>query len=274
MDERHQHNEETDYSSEYESFFNLGETKEKKSKVKTSTNVETYTQSSSKLLQNASRLELESITLKDTISEVMKTFKDLPVSEIPGVISNINHIKSDVAELKASYKLDQKSMKNANQELITIKKELKTLSEKVSKKNHSDIPNDTGPSDYMNQFQKYASRTDLKLNNLLQTNKELSEIVKIQPVSSPDSFQQLGQIRNQISMQSEDQTKELQEIKQFLKLVLPRIINLENSLQQLANNTLENTSYTEVVTPSPSPSNSRKTSINRKATITKKRRLI
>ncbi|EGW32248.1 uncharacterized protein SPAPADRAFT_139413 [Spathaspora passalidarum NRRL Y-27907] len=265
--------EETDYSSDYESFFSLREDHRAKSKISTAKSPQNK---NSLLIQHAARLELESITLKESISNAIRTIKEVPVSEILDIHAKVNHIKKEVGELNVSYKIDQKTMKNANQELITIKKELTELSQKLSKISQATEISSNTSSSYFKQFHDFRLKTEDKFDKIIQTNRELAKLNKTSTRDIPDtSSHQLKEMHKLMLNQSEGHTRELQEIKQFLTLVLPRIINLENSVQLLVNDqSQESHSYNyNINAPSVTPANSRKTSRTKNA-ITKKRRLI
>ena len=100
----------TDYSSDFDAFaatFNNFKPKEFKSTTETST-----------LILSAARLELESITLKQTMSDTIKSFLKLPVKKLTETHSQVKQLYKDILDLKQAINETNQIVK---EELLEIK---------------------------------------------------------------------------------------------------------------------------------------------------------
>ncbi|KAG7664357.1 uncharacterized protein J8A68_002098 [[Candida] subhashii] len=221
------HTQETDYSSDYESFLSLGQDNEKERRSTRQPNDSTMY---SKLLSNAARLELESITLKETICDGLKLVKNFPTNDLTVAIQKVNEIQKDLETIKLARSTDETSVTLINQELKDIKNTLEKIS--IPPQESSSVSSKT------NEIHESAHHIEFQLNSVVQIIRTLVEHTQKKDLQINQKLYKQEQAYSKLLSQSESQTKDLQEIKEFLKLALPRIVSLENSYRSLqtANN--------------------------------------
>ncbi|KGR06428.1 hypothetical protein MG5_04230 [Candida albicans P57072] len=208
----------TDYSSDFDEFaatFNNFKPKEFKSTTETST-----------LISSAARLELESITLKQTMSDTIKSFSKLPVKKLTETHSQVKQLYKDISDLKQTINETNQIVK---EELLEIKNSFLNNQEQFNLQIQDLVSNQSmvlekGFSEQTN----YVSEIIGKERQLFETSQQQCQY-NLQEKINQQSIEY-----NKLTTQIEGQNKDIQEIKQFLKLLVPRIVGIEASYKVLS----------------------------------------
>lgn len=186
--------EDTEYSSEIDSFFN---TNLPPNSVENELIPPKSTSDKENLVEWASRLELESITLKDSfrkeIHELLQGFQ----TQTEKAFTSITNKMTDIEKRLQS--MDSVSRKN-QQPFGQLKQEIKVLSKNVTTR-------DTNSQRTLNMIENLVGE-------LLETSKQESSLTN-----------------------KDNNTEILQDIKEYLRLLLPRIVSLERSYAEMKKST-------------------------------------
>ncbi|KAK6201294.1 uncharacterized protein RJT21DRAFT_132891 [Scheffersomyces amazonensis] len=243
----------TSYSSDSESLFSCNTFKAPERSGCSQNNHHSKHNSTSKELMGwASRLELESITLKDTIND-----------EIVGTLASIKKSLNEV------YSNLSKRIDDIESSLSTTK-----LQEVVNQLKHRNTTNDETLEEVKEELQAIVTSQASQLSINRTHSKEIQELTKAIENWS-NIFPQI-KLESEISTQQsvvEKTSQEVSQIKQYLQLLLPRVMGIENHYKQLV------TTYDHLIsTPSPVSESESKRSLNQKlnlnGTCIKRRRLL
>lgn len=212
----------TDYSSDFDSFaatFNNFKPKEFKPSIETSN-----------LILSAARLELESMTLKQTMSETMKSFLKLPGKKLTETLSQIKQIQKDIQELKLITNKRQSCNQDIKEELLETKDLV------LNKQDESFLQIEELLSNHWKIIEKGFQEQTNQFLEIIQNNQHLLEASSQQYHSNLQEKieHQLIEYNNKLTTQLTRQDKDIQEIKQFLKLLVPRVVGIEASYRVLS----------------------------------------
>ncbi|KAI5949093.1 hypothetical protein KGF57_004923 [Candida theae] len=201
----------TDYSSESESFFStlLGKSQETQP---TQTKI---SKESAILIQSAARLELESITLKESLAkanESIEKFSKMPFHEL---LESINQVKKDLAEMRAETNTNQSHLQTGLQK-VAVNTELVDL---ISKSTTSQ--------------EKVCHIVDENIQALGSS----AEKILAETSSIHDKQQHQNHTIGSISDHLVSLDDGIKDIKQFLSLLLPRLITVEKLVVSLQSQT-------------------------------------
>ncbi|EMG48002.1 hypothetical protein G210_1508 [Candida maltosa Xu316] len=210
----------TDLSSESESFASTFSNNVKL--------VKHINHTESTLISSAARLELESITLKETITDVIKTFREeFPMGDIKPLKSQIDHIQQDLETLKFCNKVDQHGIQIVTEELQKMSGSIGYfLSQPLS--NNIEV---------VNELHSVKRSMDESLSGVLHVVQNMQ--VLLQDITTrqrllEEKLQAESEKHGKLEKKITAQGKDIKEMKQFLKLLIPRVVSMETSYSKLA----------------------------------------
>ncbi|KAI5967178.1 hypothetical protein CANMA_003235 [Candida margitis] len=206
----------TDYSSEPELLFSMLNGKPYQSQdTERSTQMKLH-QESATLIQHAARLELESITLKESIETASDSLKEFPKEGLRELSVSMKAIKKDLALIKTKINLNHNLLQKGL-DRVAPSADITKLIEKST----------------TNQ-EKLCVIVDKEIQTLNQSVKNV--LFQADSIKDTQSHQN-DAVRN-IATRFEALDCDIKDIKQFLSLLVPRLILLEKSfvphLSQLA----------------------------------------
>lgn len=195
----------TDYSSEPELFFSSLHGKPLQSQ-NTERSTETKIQEeSASLIQHAARLELESITLKESIEKAGDNLKEFHKADLQELSASMKDVKKDVASIKTKTNTSEDLLRQGL-EKVAVNSELTYL-----------LQNST-----TNQ-EKLCHIVDGKIQTLESSVKN----VLAQTEFIRDKQSQQNEAISEISKKFETIDGDISDMKQFLSLLVPRLMTLE-----------------------------------------------
>ncbi|KAK6461546.1 hypothetical protein DFJ63DRAFT_185156 [Scheffersomyces coipomensis] len=226
----------TDYSSDSDSFFTQSVFKAPQNtdrlSSKSSTRLKHQTAGKQEIFNWATRLELESITLKDTIK-----------NELIGSMTQVCDTLGSLTD-KVSVKLN--NIETCLQSIHTTSPQHNQLEiDKILQK--IDIKINANNEMMMNEIKSYFELwkshhleqniiNDTKLKSLTDEVQLLSKLVKTcsTKITNTQKTSVPTQIQKKQDLLAQNCSEEIKEIKQYLKLLLPRMIGIENYYKDLA----------------------------------------
>lgn len=195
----------TDYSSDPELFFSSLHGKSQQTlETDRSTQLKIQEESAT-LIQHAVRLELESITLKESIEAATEYLKESPQEKIQELSRSMNAIKRDIAFVKTKTN-NNHNLLQQGLEKVAVNSELTELLQRST----------------TNQ-EKLCHIVDGKLQSL-----ELSVAsVMCQTETIQNQQTQQNETISEISKRFDTLDRDIKDIKQFLSLLMPRLMILE-----------------------------------------------
>ncbi|RCK65054.1 hypothetical protein Cantr_00629 [Candida viswanathii] len=213
---------ETDLSSESESFSSTF-TNARKPPPKFNKN-----DKSNVLILRAARLELESITLKQTMEEAVKKLQELAVTDVTTLVKQVAQIHQDLEVLKVASKLDQTTIDRATQEFANIRHAIISYCSLHGNNSSHVIDEMRGVrfsvEDQLSKMYNIIGNTQILLHQFNIHQQSIEEKLDIQRLDYES-----------LRIQMLAQNKDILEIKQFLQLLVPRIVGIENSIHSLVN---------------------------------------
>lgn len=195
----------TDYSSEPELFFSSLHGKPHQSR-NTERSIETkIKEESASLIQHAARLELESITLKESIEKAGDNLKEFHKADLQELSASMKDVKKDVASIKTKTNTSEDLLRQGL-EKVAVNSELTYL-----------LQNST-----TNQ-EKLCHIVDGKIQTLESSVKN----VLAQTEFIRDKQSQQNEAISEISKKFETIDGDISDMKQFLSLLVPRLMTLE-----------------------------------------------
>ncbi|KAG5417815.1 hypothetical protein I9W82_005451 [Candida metapsilosis] len=197
----------TDYSSEPEQFFSslLGNSHQPQDTQPTQTKLR---KESTTLLQHAARLELESITLKESISKANISLQRFPKKDLQEMSTSIVAVKRDLAEIRSEINTNQ-TLLQKGLEKVAINNEISNLLERST----------------ANQ-EKVCGSVDGKISALESSAKDIHVQISAIQERQINQNETLGQVLEQFSSLDND----IKDIKQFLSLLVPRLMMIEKMI--------------------------------------------
>lgn len=213
---------ETDLSSEGESFLSAFTTENPAPKYKKHDKPNT-------LIQRAARLELESITLKQAMDDAVRKLQELSITNITTLVQQVSQIQQDLEVLKSANKLDQQTIERATIEFANIRNTLVTYCNQCHDQSNNVVDEMRGIrlsiDDQLTKMLIIVGNTQMLLNHFSLNQQSIEEKLDQQRLNYEN-------LQKQIMTQNKD----VLEIKQFLQLLVPRVISIEANYKLLINN--------------------------------------
>ena len=197
----------TDYSSEPEQFFSslLGNSHQSQDTQLSQTRIR---KESTTLLQNAARLELESITLKESISKANVSLQRFPKKDLQEMSTSIDAVKKDIMEIKSEINTNQ-TLLQKGLEKVAINTEISNLLERST----------------ISQ-EKVCVIVDDKILTLEASAMDIQVQVSTIQEKQIQQNETLGQVLERFTSLDND----IKDIKQFLSLLVPRLMMIEKMI--------------------------------------------
>lgn len=242
-------NYDTEYSSELDVFFSekkedcllssSGLKNQLENSNKIQTNKKKTNSDNDELISWASRLELESITLKDLIKD---DFLPLIKESNWTLKKTFSNISSCFYEIKTSIDEIKKTMTEQS-EMILKKKDVDSTENEVNKTTIVDLVKKIVEQSTKEMVEILGSEI---MNNIIEQNKKHEKIKKDITILKRDlaesqkkdtyfcSKTRILDMTENEPFKNNDVVDEIKEIKLYLKLLLPRLIGIENSFFELS----------------------------------------
>lgn len=192
------------------------------------------------LILRAARLELESITLKQAMDDAVKKLQELSVANITTLVEQVSQIQKDVTILKTANKPDQTTIDSATTEFANIRNAITMYCSSYNNQSNNVLDEMRGmrlsTEDQLNKMFNIIGNTQLLLNHFCLNQQLLEEKIDQQRLNYEN-------LKYQIMAQNKD----ILEIRQFLQLLVPRIISIEAFNKSLVDRTTPATA--DVVSP-------------------------